>query len=82
VDRDWSGKGVGFAAAAPGALAGAWLGFHAAADLLALVTAIVGAAVAANLILIVLDISRDRSVRNRFAASSSKEALKAHPSTG
>jgi hypothetical protein len=82
VDRDWSGKGVGFAAAAAGALAGAWLGFHAAADLLALVTAIVGAAVAANLILIVLDISRDRSVRNRFAASSSKEALKAHPSTG
>src|SRR5687768_842993 len=54
VDRDrsaWS-KMVGFAAAVAGALAGAWLGFHATADLLALVTAILGAVAGANLVLI------------------------------
>jgi uncharacterized membrane protein YfcA len=57
-------KGVGLAAAAAGALAGAWLGFHATADLLALVTAIVGAVAGANLTLILLDRSRDRSARD------------------
>ena len=44
-NREWSArtKTAGFVAAVAGALVGAWLGFHAAADLLALVTAIVGA---------------------------------------
>jgi hypothetical protein len=83
VHRDWSGKAktMGFVAAAVGALAGAWLGFHAAADLLALVTAIVGAAVGANLILLVLDIAWDRRVRDRFVETNAKETLKARPLT-
>jgi pimeloyl-ACP methyl ester carboxylesterase len=67
VHRDWSAKTqtTGFAAAAGGALVGAWLGFNATEGLLTLITAIVGAAVVANLALIVLDISWDRSGRNR-----------------
>ena len=62
VHRDWSAqtKGVGLVAAAAGALAGAWLGFHATTDLLALVTAIAGAVAGANLTLILLDMSRAR----------------------
>jgi len=69
VHRDWSARsrGVGLAAAAAGALTGAWLGFHAAADLLALITAIVGAIAGANLALILLDMSRARSVDDRIA---------------
>jgi hypothetical protein len=69
VHRDWSARKrmTGFAAAVGGALAGAWLGFHAAVDLLALVTAIVGAAAGANLTLIVLDMSRARSLDDRVA---------------
>jgi pimeloyl-ACP methyl ester carboxylesterase len=69
VDRDWPArsKGAGSAAAAAGALGGAWLGFHAATDLLALVTAIVGAIAAANLALILLDMSTARSAGDRVA---------------
>jgi len=64
LNRDWPARTrlTGFVAAVVGGLAGAWLGFHAAADLLALVTAIVGAVAGANLALILLDISRARSV--------------------
>jgi pimeloyl-ACP methyl ester carboxylesterase len=67
VHRDWSAatKTAGFLAAMGGALVGAWLGFNSTAGLLALITAIVGAAVGANLILIALDISWDRSGRRR-----------------
>jgi pimeloyl-ACP methyl ester carboxylesterase len=63
VNRDWfaTAKAMGFAAAAGGALVGAWLGFNATEGLVALVTTIVGAAVGANLMLIILDISRARS---------------------
>jgi uncharacterized membrane protein YfcA len=50
----------GFAAAMGGAFVGASLGFHAGAGLLALITAIVGAAVGANLLLIGLDIFEAR----------------------
>ena len=69
VHRPSSGttKATGFAAALGGALLGAWLGFHAAADLLALVTAIAGAVAGANLTLIVLDMSRARSLDDRVA---------------
>jgi hypothetical protein len=76
VHRDWSARGrmTGFAVAVGGALAGAWLGFHAAVDLLALVTAIVGAAAGANLTLILLDMSRARSVPDRFPAATSSPA--------
>jgi hypothetical protein len=67
VHRDWlaATKTAGFLAAMGGALIGAWLGFNSTAGLLALITAIVGAAVGANLILIALDISWDRSGRPR-----------------
>jgi hypothetical protein len=53
-------KGVGLAAGAAGALAGAWLGFHATTGLLALVTAVAGAIAGANPALIFLDMSRTR----------------------
>jgi pimeloyl-ACP methyl ester carboxylesterase len=62
-------KGVGIAAAAVGALTGAWLGFHATDGPLAVLTAIVGALAGANLMLIFLDMSRARSTRNRSAAT-------------
>ncbi len=61
-------KRVGIAAAAAGALAGAWLGFHATDGPLALLTAIAGALAGANLALLVLDMSRARSTRNQSAA--------------
>jgi hypothetical protein len=48
-----------------GALVGTWAGFNSTAGLLALITAIVGAAVGANLVLVALDISWDRSGRPR-----------------
>ncbi len=50
----------GFAAAMGGALVGAWLGFRAGTDLLALITAIVGAAAGSNLAVILLDIAEAR----------------------
>ena len=58
---------VGLAAAVGGALVGAWLGFHATDRLLALITAIVGAAAGANLAVLALDIAWDRSARDRVA---------------
>jgi pimeloyl-ACP methyl ester carboxylesterase len=62
-DQSAETKATGFAAAAGGALVGAWLGFHASAGLFALITGIVGATAGANLILLALDIWRDRQVR-------------------
>jgi pimeloyl-ACP methyl ester carboxylesterase len=59
-DRPAPTKSTGFAAAMGGALVGAWLGFIAAGDLLALVTAIVGAAAGANLAVILFDIVESR----------------------
>ncbi len=84
VDRDRSAKTktTGFAAAAGGALVGAWLGFNATEGLLALITTIVGAAVGANLTLLALDIAWDRQERDRFVDTSAKETLEARPSTG
>src|SRR5438270_9847900 len=55
-DRPARSRTIGYAAAGGGALVGAWLGFHATDGLLALITAIVGAAVGANLSLLTLDI--------------------------
>jgi pimeloyl-ACP methyl ester carboxylesterase len=62
VNRDWAGrtKAIGFAAAAGGALVGAWLGFNvtsAAFGLLAPLLAIVGAVVGANATVLALDIA-------------------------
>ena len=84
VNRDWSArtKTTGFAATAAGALVGAWLGFNATTDLLALVTAIVGAAVGGNLSLLALDIAWDRQAHDRFVETNAKERLDARPSTG
>jgi pimeloyl-ACP methyl ester carboxylesterase len=70
VDRDAPGRSrtAGLVAGTVGALVGAWLGFHATVDLLALVTSIVGAAAGANLSVLGLDIARDRSAREVAAA--------------
>jgi pimeloyl-ACP methyl ester carboxylesterase len=69
VNRDAGAKTklAGFVASVGGALVGAWLGFHATTDLLALVTAIVGGSIGANLALITLDIAWARSARDRLA---------------
>lgn len=64
-DRQSTANTIGFAAAVGGGLAGAWLGFNATSGLLSLITAIVGATVGANLILLALDISWDRQARDR-----------------
>jgi hypothetical protein len=83
VNRAWDAqtKITGFAAGLGGALIAAWLGFHATVGLLALVTAILGAAAGGNLTLLALDIAWDRQVRDRFPADA-KESLEARPATG
>jgi pimeloyl-ACP methyl ester carboxylesterase len=83
VRRDWAAriKATGFAAAVGGSLVGGWLGLNAAEDLLALLSAILGATVGANLILLVLDIVWDRQARDRFAATNARDTLEARPST-
>jgi pimeloyl-ACP methyl ester carboxylesterase len=79
VHRDWSAesKGVGLAAAAAGALAGAWLGFHATAGLMALVTAILGAVAGGNLVLILLDMARASSADDRISADTAPDTRSA-----
>ena len=83
VNRDWSGatRIAGFVAALGGALVAGWLGFNATGGVVAFATTLVGAALGANLTLILLDISRDRSVQDRFAAPAAKEPLNPRPST-
>jgi pimeloyl-ACP methyl ester carboxylesterase len=61
VDRTKPGRIAGLTLALVGALVGAFVGFHASADLLAVVTTIAGAALGANLTLIVLDIAQGRA---------------------
>jgi hypothetical protein len=65
VDTRWTArvKTTGLASAVGGALVGAWLGCNAIGGLYAVVTATVGAAIGANLILLVLDVTRDRPRR-------------------
>jgi pimeloyl-ACP methyl ester carboxylesterase len=84
LNRDWPARTrlTGFVAAVIGGLVGAWLGFHAGADLLALGTAIVGAVAGANLTLLALDISWARQKHAQYAESNAKETLEARPSTG
>jgi len=84
VRRAWSAgvKATGLAAAMSGALVGAWLGFDSTEGLAALLTAIVGAAAGANLVLLVLDIGWDRRARDRFADTGVDAALQARPTTG
>jgi len=68
---------VGFAAAIGGALVGGWLGFNATAGFVAIATTLVGAALGANLSVILLDIARDRSVHDRFVETNAKTTLNA-----
>jgi hypothetical protein len=63
-------RGLGYAAAAGGALVGGWLGFQATEGLVALITTIVGAIVGANLLLLVLDITG--AGRDAFDAGSDR----------
>jgi pimeloyl-ACP methyl ester carboxylesterase len=83
VNGGWSArnKAIGLAAAAACALVGAWLGFNSTSGLLAVITTIVGATVAANLAVILLDISWDRRAYDRFAAAHINETVEARPST-
>jgi pimeloyl-ACP methyl ester carboxylesterase len=76
LNRDWAAKikTTGVVAAISGGLIGAWLGFNATSGFLALATAIIGAAVGANLILLILDISWDRSHRSRFLVGAEASA--------
>jgi pimeloyl-ACP methyl ester carboxylesterase len=82
VNRAWSAwtQWTGVAAAAGGALVGAWLGLNVTEGLVALVTTIVGAAAGANLTLLGLDIAWDFQARDRFA-DRVPEAIPTHPST-
>ena len=76
---------TGFAAAAGGALIGAWLGFNvtsAGFGFLAPFVAIVGATVGANLALIGLDILWDRQARARSVESGVNDTLESRLSTG
>lgn len=75
-------KRLGLAAAAGGALVGAWLGFNATEGLLALITTIFGATLGGNLIVLALDITWDRQERDRFPETTANETLEARPSTG
>jgi pimeloyl-ACP methyl ester carboxylesterase len=82
VNRDWSAttKTAGFVAAMGGALVSAWLGFNATAGLLALITTIVGATVGANLMLIVLGMTWERSIGSRFASDAVATSAARHGS--
>jgi pimeloyl-ACP methyl ester carboxylesterase len=60
---------AGFVAAVAGAFVGAWLGFHVTAGLIAVFTTIVGSAVGANLILLVLDSARGRKAHEAATAA-------------
>jgi predicted RND superfamily exporter protein/pimeloyl-ACP methyl ester carboxylesterase len=77
VNRDWSSttKTIGLAAAAGGALVGAWLGFQATEGLFALVTSIVGAVVGGNLTLLALDVGWDRQARSSYLSRSRESSL-------
>jgi hypothetical protein len=81
VNRAWAAdiKASGFAAAGAGALVGAWLGFNTIEGLFALVTAMIGAAVGANAIVLFLDIAWDRQARDRFPAPSFNKTVEAQP---
>jgi hypothetical protein len=72
---------MGFAAAAGGALVGAWLGFNVKPGLYAPLLAIAGAAIGANLAVLALDIASDRGdhrhVHNQD--SGSHQALRTGP---
>ena len=75
VHRDWASqkKGLGIAAAVAGALVGAWLGFHATAGFMALITAIFGAIAGGNLLLILLDMVRAGSFGDQVVSDTAAD---------
>ena len=79
LQRDWPAETqqVGLAAAALSALVGGWLGFHAGADMLALVTTIAGATAATNLALILVSVARERGLRPEPAPRRERVAVAA-----
>ena len=86
VDRDSATPtNTGLAAAAAGALLGAWLGFNvtsAGFGYVAPFVAIVGATVGANLALLALDIVWDSHARERQVEAGARETLAPGPSVG
>ena len=77
VHSAWSSrrKTAGFAAALGGAVIGGVLGFGVTAGILAVITTIAGATIGANLILLMLDIARDRTAHELAPAATAKLAL-------
>jgi uncharacterized membrane protein YdfJ with MMPL/SSD domain/pimeloyl-ACP methyl ester carboxylesterase len=80
VHRDWSAtsKTAGFVGAMGGALIGGWLGIQATDGLLALITTIAGAAGGANLVLIALGMTWERSIGSRFASDAEATSTARH----
>jgi hypothetical protein len=58
-----------------GGLVGAWLGFHAAPGLPAVLTTIAAAAAGANLTVILLDAARDRAAAEQAVAAAPRRVL-------
>ena len=77
VHREWAGnvKLIGLAAAAAGALVGAWLGLHVVDGAFAAVMAVIGATVGANASVLALDIAWDSRAHERFATDSLQPSL-------
>ena len=73
-------KGIG--AAGVGAVVGTALGFHVTSGLMALITAIIGAAVVSNLTLLVLDIWTERAASRGTAAPAVDLSETEHLETG
>jgi pimeloyl-ACP methyl ester carboxylesterase len=85
VHRSWTARHVRvrLLLASAGALVGGWLGFEATEGPALVVTAVAGAVAGANLALILLDMSRDRSARAQEPAPSTGAGAPARvPDTG
>jgi len=69
---------IGCVTSIAAALAGAWLGFHAATGLMAVITTIVGAALGANLGVLLLDVHRSRRAHDRSADTIAADSVALH----
>jgi pimeloyl-ACP methyl ester carboxylesterase len=83
VHRDWPAEMriTGLLLASGGALTGGWFGFNATSGLLALATTMVGAAVGANLVVILFDMAQDSFARAPRAATGAEEVLEPRAAT-
>jgi RND superfamily putative drug exporter len=86
VHRDWTRttKAIGFAAAAGGALVGAWLGYNvtdAAFGMAAPLLAVFGAAIGGNATVLGLDIAWDRQARDRLPSYSRRSGESSRTTT-